>query len=222
MKVIHIIILLIISISYSFGQRMTVTGGIYTTRNVEWMEIRYGSRMTLKTEIEFERSDLLLVLYCDTSFFTIFVPDTLLLQHCIDELRFNQINNVASSGTLYLNCVRDYFIENRERYKIDTVWIDNESVIDPIKIFALSENEATYFMSQMELYDAETNYHIKTEFYTIEELKDVCISEVFRYKSVEVWENGEKHGEWKYWNLNGTLTKKIEYEHGIKIKETTY
>ena len=222
MQAIYIILFLMLPFSYSFCQTMTIKGGIDTTRNVEWMEIPYGAHMIIKTETVLDRSDLLLVLYCDTSLCTIVVADTLILPHCIDELRSNNNNKVDSSGILYVNCVRDYFIENRERYKIDTVWIANDWVIDPIKIFGISENEATYFLSQMELYDADTIYNIKTEFYTIEELKDSCISEFFRYKSVEEWENGEKHGTWKYWNSIGTLTKKIEYERGKKIKETTY
>jgi hypothetical protein len=222
MKARYIIILLTLHVSYSFGQSMTVKGGIDTTRNVKWKEMPYSPHMLLKTEIEIDQSDLLLVLYCDTSIFAIVKPDTLLLQHCIDELRLNLINNAASSGTLYNNCVIDYFIENKEKYKIDTVWIDNGFVIHPINIFAHSKNETTYFISQMETYDTDTNYYTKTEFYTIEELKDVCISENFRYKSVEVWVKGEKHGKWKYWNLNGILTKEIQYEHGNIIKETTY
>ena len=222
MQAIYIILFLMLPFSYSFCQTMTIKGGIDTTRNVEWMEMPYGDHMIIKTETVLDRSDLLLVLYCDTSLFTIVAADTLILPHCMDELRSNNKNKVDSSGILYIKCVRDYFIENREKYKIDTIWIANDWVIDPIKLFGISENEATYFLSQMELYDADTNYHIKTEFYSIEELKDACISEYFRYKSVEEWENGEKHGTWKYWNSSGTLTKKIEYERGKKIKETTY
>lgn len=215
----YLLVFFMLTTSLSFSQG--IKSGVVKARNVEWVVVPYNPYMTVRAEVDLNRSDLLVVLNCDSSFYTIVTPDTF-PQDCADELTVNNRNKVDSSGTIYINCVIDHFMANKEKYKIDTVWVDNEWVIEPIKVVGVKEDKGTYFMSRMELYNADSTYRARTEFYSIDELKGVCIKEVFRYKSVESWENGKKHGKWQYYNLEGVQTKEIEYEHGKKIKETTY
>lgn len=100
--------------------------------------------------------------------------------------------------------------------------MDNEWTIEPVKIHGIQKIEATYFMSSFKLSSKDTSQYIVTEYYKIDELKNHCIHEVFRNKSVEEWLNVRKYGKWKYWNKNGMKTREVIYEHGQQVKETLY
>lgn len=219
-------ILVAFSFNYCFcqGNTMVVKGGIDTTKNVEWVEVPYSPEMILKSEIEHDRSDLIVVLFCDSTLYTIVTSNTFIVQHCVDQLHTNNQNKDDSSGTKYVNCLLEYFADNQAKYKIDTLWVANDLVIDEKKIAPLSEKEATYFMTQMELYDSDSSYFYKTEFYKVSEMKGICISGEanFRVKNIETWERGKKHGKWKYFDLTGKLTQLVEYKYGIIIQDVSY
>lgn len=218
-----IIPLLIIFLSSQivFCQNSSIKSGMDSTKNIKWIEVSYMPQFILKTEIKLDKSDLIMVLNCDTSLLHTVTPNEYPM-HCYDELKVNRENSVVSSRYIFNDCIVNYFIKDKAKYKIDTIWVENEWIIEPVKIAGVKEVEATYFMSQSEFYSQDSSQYILSKFYKIDELKNECISEAFRKKSVEEWLNGKKHGKWKYWNKNGNKIREIEYDYGKKIKETIF
>jgi antitoxin component YwqK of YwqJK toxin-antitoxin module len=161
-------------------------------------------------------------LHCDSSLSHTVTPNEF-PKHCYDELKTNRENGVDSSQQIFYECNVNHFVKDYEMYKIDTIWVENDWTVEPVKIVGIQEVEATYFMSKYELYSPDSSqHHIISRFYDIDELKNECISGVFRNKSVEEWLNGKEHGKWVFWDKKGTKTREVEYDHGKKIKETIY
>lgn len=204
-------------------QSRTYREGIDSVRNVKWWEQPVGPEAddVVKLEVELNRPDLLIVLYCDSSFFTLVTPNNP-PKYCVDQLLVEQKTNRDSSSSNYLECVINHYVTNSNTNDIDTIWIENDWAIDDIRIPGLTPEESNYFLTKMELYNDDSTYFTVTEFYIIKDLKNVCVSSNFRLKSVESYQESSKHGKWKYWNKDGIKTKEIEYEHGKKIKETIY
>lgn len=202
-------------------QNSGIKSEVDSIKNIKQIELSYFPQFNIKSQINMDQSDLIIVLYCDSTLSHVVTPNEFPM-HCYDELKANRDSNVGSSRQIYNDCIANHFIKDKEKYKIDTIWIKNEWTIEPVKITGIQEVEATYFMSNSVLYSKDSSHYIISEYYAIEELKDQCISDVFRNKSVEEWLNGNKHGKWKYWNKNGFKAKEVEYEHGNKIKETIF
>lgn len=179
--------------------------------------------LTLRIEMELIKSDYIVILTCDS----VFWGEELIVSpaSCSDYYTKN-VNKISldSVSRVFRSCIRDYYAANSDQNNIDTIFIENEFVFNGGKIPGVTPEESTYFITKGEMYDKDSSYHSISCFYKISELKGVCISGEgnFRMKSYEVWEEGKKHGKWKYFDQTGILARIIEYEYGKIIKDVTY
>ena len=61
------------------------------------------------------------------------------------------------------------------------------------------------------------------EFYSLEEVKNRCISGYyFRRKNYKSYNDGKPHGTWMSYSIHGELTRKTEYDHGNIVKDETF
>lgn len=216
-------VIIVVNSSLVFCQDTGFKSVADATKNIKQIELSYFPEFNIKAEISLNQSDLIIALFCDSSWSHVITTNDFPM-HCSDELKVHRENNIDSSLTIYFNCVTNHFIKDKGKYKIDTIWVNNESTIESAKIPGIKEIEATYFMSKYEIFSKDSSQHLVTDFYKIDELKNHClhINKGFRNKSAEEWVNGKKHGKWTYWNKNGIETREVEYEHGKKIKETIF
>ena len=194
--------------------------GIDSTRQITWKEFDFGEHYIVRGELTMNQPDAIVILNCDSSLY-MFQADNH-PESCMEAYQKNKSNGLDSLGWWYLKCIQDYYINEADKYRIDTVWIADEYTIADKKIVGFSEWELNFLMTKYELISPDRTSRITSEFYTLEEIKGVCVDTYFRNKSVEAWENGKKHDKWKYWDISGKLVKEIVYKHGVLIKETNY
>ncbi|MFT6500976.1 MAG: antitoxin component YwqK of YwqJK toxin-antitoxin module [Crocinitomicaceae bacterium] len=198
-------------------------GGIDSTNNIMWWEQPSAPGITVRIETELIKSDYIVILNCDSSFWGEELIET--PSSCLDYYMKN-VNKISidSLSGVFRNCIRDYFTANADFHNIDTIYIQNEFVFNWGKIPGMTSEESTYFTTKLEMYNQDLSYHTISCFYKISELKGTCISGDgnFRMKSIEGWEEGKKHGEWKFFDLAGKLTRLIEYDYGKIIQDITY
>jgi hypothetical protein len=132
-------------------------------KNIKQIELSCFPSYNLKAEISLDQSDLIIVLYCDSSLSHVVTTNDIPM-NCHVELKANKENDIDSSITLFNQCIINHFAKDKGKYKIDTIWINNELTIETLEIPGIKGIEATYFISKAEFYSKDSSQHIVTEF----------------------------------------------------------
>jgi hypothetical protein len=135
---------------------------------------------------------------------------------------FQKNKRKLSRGDLsneYIKCLEMFYGDLSNEAKRDTIYTSEELVIYSER----KTEEERFFDIWMEVGSTDTSFHLIVELYTIDELKNICITgPYFRTKSIEEWQGGLKFGIWKYFDKTGKLIRKEEYKSGKLIKEENY
>lgn len=212
-------VLLILNVFGSFGQKVEID----TTANVKYIYKTVASLsreiQTLRLTVDTKQSDNLIFLNCSDGSLVANVTLTTPV-HC--EKFYNEnVNkiNKDSLKSIFYKCIEDYYLQDSNHAKSDTLYI-----LDMYSVFGYElTDEERYFVSKMEIYNADTSEYLISEFYSINELKGECFLEGrFRRKSVKQWSDGKKNGVWKYFDKSGRLIQLIEYESDKIIRQEYY
>jgi hypothetical protein len=106
-----------------------------------------------------------------------------------------------------------YFLDHKDSLKIDTIRICSDK-IEPWN----DQDDKIYECS----YKQNKKDGTERGYYTISELKGVCITENFRLKYSGEWKAGKKNGNWKEYDKTGKLISVKKYKHDKLVKETSY
>jgi hypothetical protein len=216
----HFSILFILNVFGSFGQKVEND----TTVNVKYIYktvvVSTLEPQTMRLTVDTKQSDNLIFLNCSDSSLVEKVIITTPI-HC-QKMYTENVNRIKadSLSTLFFKCLEDYYLQDSNHAKSDTLYIlDEQSVFENPKL----SDEERYFVSKAEVYSADTSEYTILEFYSINELKGECISGgYFRNKSFKQWSQGRKNGVWKYFDKSGHLIQLIEYESDIIIRQENY
>ncbi|AEA42390.1 hypothetical protein [Fluviicola taffensis] len=205
------------------AQSFQVPGGIDSLKNTMWMEYFVSYELKGRVEKQWIQSDYIVILHCDGSPFyeeIVKIPQT-----CIDfNAKKEKKMNPDTLSKLYNQCIRNYYLKNPHKSKIDTVYIDY-GFKNEVNLLLLNPIEEDFFLVKNEIYNEDSTNYIVKEFYSIDELKNECFTgeiDEFRSKSVEIWENGKKEGSWRYYDKTGKLIRLIVYKKDQIIREENY
>lgn len=121
------------------------------------------------------------------------------------------------ANTRFRSCTDTYFRKAVNHTKSDTIYIHKNSSF--LTDSHPDQNEC-YFATCSEMYDSTGTFRYAVFYYSIDELKNKCISgDNFRKKRFESWENGKKDGEWVYYDCYGNETKREVYREGKRIRK---
>lgn len=133
-------------------------------------------------------------------------------KECMDNYRKSREKEVPAEKAYksMCDCSDNYYKTGKDGYKSDTLYIEsNSSFLTEKQTSMWIDEKDLYFARSIHLYDKEESYHHATYYYDIQELKGRCLTgQNFRIEHRESWINGQKDGEWKYYDPLGNLISK--------------
>lgn len=168
----------------------------------------------VKEEYVLDRERQIILLSCDDStelsWFVAEFPD-----ECMDVYHKSLAGNKDQvlANTLFRSCMDKYYRKKENSQRSDTIYVERNGsvIIDPSH-----DQDMEYFGTGYEMYDSLGEFKYAKYYYTIDEIKNHCVSgNNFRNKRVEGWVNGKKDGKWVYYDISGHITCTETYEEGI-------
>ncbi len=109
--------------------------------------------------------------------------------------------------------IEQFIEQNKDTLQLDTlVFINQDAMKSPF-----------YFGNNL-IYKCSHKHTVKHGdefyFYSIPELKNICIVGNFRLKVLGRWKYGQKHGEWIEYDKSGKITSIKKYKRDRLVKET--
>lgn len=199
----------------TFGQ--TVERGVDSAANRRWLIMPWktpeGLDCFYKTEYVLNTKPHVLVLACEDSTVLTYSLN-FKIKECYDnyEIAIKKPNNQKKAFEQLLRCREDYFKRPENSNKTDTVWMSMNSIEKLDK-----KTHSDWYETSETYYDSIGSFMFGVFYYTFEEIGSTCILDNPLIKRTESWENGQKHGRWRHYDLTGKLIREEEYKNGVLV-----
>ena len=117
-------------------------------------------------------------------------------------------------------CWQDYYKDLSNTAIRDTIYINphNSDVL-----YSNISEEDLFFKRKEKHFSPNSSDSTIQEFYSLNEVQGECINgDYFRRKSLKMYSRGKPNGIWIYYNKQGEMTRRTEYENGVIVSDKVY